>query len=336
MPRSPATVAVLMFGGASLFEMSVPISVFGMDRSDSGAPKFSLRPIAADGDPVISTGGVKIHAQYGLDDLDDAGIVVVPTWRGADEPLPHTTADALRAAHGDGAVVVGLCLGTFVLAAAGLLDGRRAVTHSRYAAELAARYPRVRVDPAVLYVDDGDVVTSAGGAAGLDACVHLVARFWGVQAAAAIAGRLAIPPQRSGEQAQVVPDTLRDGSDGAPIGEIMEYVVRNLDHKVDVDYLAKEFRLSRRTLDRHFRAATGMSLIQWLLHQRLLRTQQLLEETDLTVDAIAHQVGLSNAVSLRPVFRRVMGVSPQAYRGGFRERGVKPRNGHCDNTNRRS
>ncbi|OBA63066.1 hypothetical protein A5647_06280 [Mycobacterium sp. 1100029.7] len=319
MPRSPINVAVLMFGGASLFEMSVPISVFGMDRSDSGAPKFSLRTIAADGDPMISTGGVRIHARYGLHDLDDAGIIVIPTWRAVDEPLPEATAEAIRVAHGDGAIVVGLCLGTFVLAAAGLLDGRRAVTHSRYAAELAARYPKVRVDPAVLYVDDGDIVTSGGGTAGLDACIHVVARFWGVKAATAIADRMAIPPQRSGEQTQAVPDALRYGSDGARISEIMEYVVSNLDQKFDIDYLAREFDLSRRTLDRHFRAATGLSPIQWLLHQRLLRTQKLLEETDLTVDAIAHQVGLSTAVSLRPIFRRATGVSPQAYRAGFRD-----------------
>lgn len=321
MPRNPINVAVLMFGGASLFEMSVPISVFGMDRSDSGAPRFSLRTIAADGEPVISTGGVKIHTQHGRNGLDDAGIVVIPTWRAADQPLPEATAEAIRAAHGDGAIVVGLCLGTFVVAATGLLDGRRAVTHSRYAPELAARYPKVRVDPAVLYVDDGDIVTSAGGAAGLDACIHLVARFWGMTAATAIAGRMAIPPQRSGEQAQCVPGALRDGSDGARVSEIMEYLVGNLDQKVDIDCLAKEFALSRRTLDRHFRAATGLSPIQWLLHQRLLRTQHLLEETDLTIDAIARQVGLSSGVSLRPAFRRAMGVSPQAYRAGFHGRG---------------
>jgi transcriptional regulator GlxA family with amidase domain len=320
MPRDPSTVAVLMFSGAALFDMSVPISVFGMDRSDSGAPKFSLLPIATDEQPIVSTGGVKVVPQYGLGDLDDAGIVIVPTWRGADEALPERSVEAIRAAHADGAVVVGLCLGTFVLAAAGLLNGRRAATHSRHAAELAARYPQVRVDPAVLYVDDGDVVTSAGGAAGLDACLHIVARFWGVKAAAAIAGRMANPPPRSGAQSQVVPDVVLDTGDGARLSAIMEYVVRNLDRQFDIEDLAREFAVSRRTFDRHFRAATGLSPVQWVLYQRVLRSQHLLEETDLTVDAIAHQVGLSNAVSLRPVFRRLVGVSPQAYRVDFRDR----------------
>ncbi|CQD07240.1 transcriptional regulator containing an amidase domain and an AraC-type DNA-binding HTH domain protein [Mycobacterium lentiflavum] len=324
MPRSTTNVAVLMFSGASLFEMSVPISVFGMDRSDSGAPKFSLLPIAADGRPVISTGGVKIRAEYGLRDLDTAGIVIVPTWHEtdheADEAQLERTVEAIRNAHADGAIVVGLCMGTFALAAAGLLHGRRAVTHWRHTAELAARYPTVRVDPAVLYVDDGDVVTSAGGTAGLDACLHIVARFWGVKAATAIADRMASPPQRSGAQTQLIPDAILAGGDRARLSEIMEYVVRNLDRQLDIDDLATQFDLSRRTFDRRFREATGLSPVQWVLHQRVFRAQHLLEETDLTVDAIAHHIGLSNAVSLRPVFRRVVGLSPQAYRSGFRSR----------------
>lgn len=318
MPRDISTIAVLMFSGVPMFETSVPISVFGMDRTDSGAPKFTLLAVAAEDGPLISTAGVQIHAPYVLDDLGDAGIVVIPSWRGPQESVPERCLEAIRSAHADGAVVVGLCMGAFVLAATGLLDGRRAATHWFHAAALAARYPKIRVDPGVLFVDDGDVITSAGTAAGLDACIHIVTRFWGVKAATAIAGRMAVPPQRSGAQPQIIPGSVQTGSDGNGLSEIMEYVIRNLDEKLDVDKLAAQFNLSRRTFDRRFRAATGLSPIQWILHQRVLHAQHLLEEIDLTVDAIARQVGLSNAVSLRPLFRRTVGISPQVYRAGFR------------------
>jgi len=315
MARDLTNIAVLMFDGVPMFETSVPISVFGMDRSDSGAPKFTLLPVAAENGPLTSTEGVQVHAPYDLDDLRHAGIVVVPGWRGPREPAPERCLEAIRAAHADGAVVVGLCMGAFVLAATGILDGRRAATHWSCAAELAARYPEVRVDRAVLYVDDGDLITSAGVAAGLDTCIHIVARFWGVKAAKAIAGRMAVPPQRSGAQAQITSGAT--GSDGEGLSEIMEFVLRNIDQKLDVDMLAVEVNLSRRTFDRRFRAATGLSPVQWISHQRVLRAQHLLEETDLTVDAIARRVGLSTAVSLRPQFRRIVGVSPQAYREIF-------------------
>ena len=320
MPRDISTIAVLMFNDVPLFETSVPISVFGMDRTSSGAPNFRLLPIAAEDGALISTGGVRIHAPFGLGDLSDAGIVMIPSWRAAEETVPHRALDAVRAAHADGAVMVGLSTGAFVLAAAGLLNGRRAATHWLYAAALAARYPKIQVDPAVLYVDDGDVITTAGTAAGLDACLHIVARFWGVKAATAIARRMAVAPQRSGAQAQVVADTTEEEDGGNGLSEIMDYVIRNLNEQIDIDRLAARFNLSRRTFDRRFRAATGLSAVQWIMHQRVLRTRHLLEDTDLTLDAIAHQVGLSKAVSLRPQFHRIVGVTPRAYRASFRTR----------------
>lgn len=320
MVRDVSKIAVLIFNGVPMFETSVPISVFGMDRTSSGAPKFALLPVAAEVGPLISTGGIQIHAPYQLDDLDDVGIVMVPSWRDPQETVPGPSLEAIRAAHAGGAVVVGLCMGAFVLAAAGLLDGRRAATHWFHAAALAARYPKIRVDPSVLFVDDGDVITSAGTAAGLDACIHIVRRFWGVKAATAIAQRMVVPPQRSGAQAQHIHGPVLTGTDADGLSEIMEYVIRHLDQQIDVDTLAAQFNLSRRTFDRHFRAATGLSPMQWILHQRVLRAQHLLEETDLTVNAIARQVGLSKAVSLRPLFRRVVGSTPHAYRESFRSR----------------
>jgi transcriptional regulator GlxA family with amidase domain len=320
MPRDVSNIAVLIFNGVPMFETSVPISVFGMDRTSSGAPRFTLLPVAAEDGPLISTGGIRTHAPYGLDDFRDSGIVIIPSWRDPQETVPERSLEAIRAAHADGAVIVGLCVGTFVLAATGLLDGRRAATHWFHAPALAARYPTIRVDPTVLFVDDGDVVTSAGTAAGLDACIHLVRRFWGVKAASAIARRMVVPPQRSGAQAQNIQDPVQTGTDGNGLTQIMEYVIRNLDQQIDVDSLAVQFDLSRRTFDRRFRGATGLSPMQWILHQRVLRAQHLLEETDLTVSAIARQVGLSEAVSLRPLFRRIVGMSPHSYRESFRRR----------------
>ncbi len=316
--RDQATVAVLMFDRAPMFETSVPISVFGTERVVSGAPRFELLPVAADDGPLTSTGGVRFHAPYGLDALDRAGIVIVPTWRDPLETPPEQVLEAVRAAHADGALVVGLCLGAFVLAATGLLDGRRAATHWFHAPTLAARHPEVRVDPAVLFVDDGDVVTSAGTAAGIDACLHVVRRTWGARAATAIARRMVVAPQRSGGQAQYVDHPLPDRHDGDDLSEVMTYALEHLDTRIDVGALAERAHLSRRTFDRRFRALTGVSPLQWLLHQRILHAQRLLEDTDLPIDTVARRVGLATGVSLRPHFNRVVGVSPQTYRDTFR------------------
>ncbi|WP_051341754.1 GlxA family transcriptional regulator [Pseudonocardia spinosispora] len=319
MTRDKATVVVLMFNRAPLFETSVPISVFGVDRTPSGAPRFTLLPVAAEPGVLVSTGGIQLHAPNDLAALRDAGIVVVPSWRDATERPPEPALRALRDAHEGGALIVGLCMGAFVLAASGLLDGRRAATHWYHAPALAAAYPRITVDPTVLYEDDGDVVTSAGTAAGLDACLHVVRRYWGVAAATVIARRMVVPPQRGGGQAQYIDQPVPEIRDGDELGDAMEYALRNLDDgMLDVETLAAQVHLSRRTFDRRFRAATGVSPLQWLLHQRILRAQRLLENTDLPVDAVARQVGFTAAVSLRPPFRRIVGVSPQDYRLTFR------------------
>lgn len=321
MPRDRATVAVLMFDRAPMFETAVPISVFGADRTASGAPAFTLLPVAAEPGPLRSTGGVQLHAPYGLDALERAGTVVVPTWRDPLEDPPEPVLAAIRAAHSGGALVVGLCLGAFVLAAAGLLEGRRAATHWFFAPTLAARYPGITVDPDVLFVDDGDLVTSAGTAAGLDACLHVVRRTWGAKAATAIARRMVVPPQRSGGQAQFIDQPVPEVRADESLSSAMTYALEHLAEPLDVDALARRSHLSRRTFDRRFRALTGSSPLQWLLYQRILHARWLLEDTDLPVDTVARHVGLANAVSLRPHFHRVLGVSPQRYRDTFRSVG---------------
>jgi transcriptional regulator GlxA family with amidase domain len=321
MGRPPfATVAVLLFDRTPLFETSVPISVFGVDRAATGAPRFELRAVAAEGGPLTTTGGIGLQAPHGLRALAGAEVIVVPSWRDPEEEPPERVLAALRRAHARGTTVVGLCLGAFVLAAAGLLDGRRAATHWLYASKLAARHPHVAVDPSALFVDDGDIVTSAGTAAGIDACLHLVRTAHGARAANAIARRMVVPPQRAGGQAQYIEQPLPERVEHDAIGASLAHAVAHLDVTIDVDQLARHAHTSRRSFDRHVRALTGTSPHQWLLHQRILKAQRLLEDTDLSIDAIARQVGFSTAVSLRPHFRRLVGVSPHSYRTSFAAR----------------
>jgi transcriptional regulator GlxA family with amidase domain len=315
--RDPLVVAVLVFDGSPLFEMSVPLSVFTPDVSPEVGHRFELQSVAAETDVLRTTGGLEIRAPYGLDALETAGIVVVPAWRNPHERPGEPVLAALRAAHAGGAVIVGLCLGAFVLAAAGLLDGRRAATHWAYVDALAAGYPDVTVDGAALFVDEGDVLTSAGAAAGIDACLHLVRRTIGAGTAAAIARRMVVPPQRSGTQAQYLDQPVPERVDD-DMFQVIAHALEHLGSPLDVDGMAARAHMSRRAFDRKFRAAVGDSPMRWLLHQRVLHAQRLLEGTDLSVDAIARHVGLGAGVSLRPHFRRQVGVSPQAYRQAFR------------------
>lgn len=318
MSRDRSIIAVLLFDRAPLFEQSVPVSVFGVDRTPSGAPPFTLLTAAGEPGILTTTGGIRMHAPHDLGVLGQAGIVIVPSWRDARERPPESALRALRDAHADGALIVGLCMGAFVLAASGLLDGRRAVTHWFHAPALAEMYPHVRVDPDVLYADDGDVVTSAGTAAGLDACLHVVRRIWGASAATSIARRMVTPPQRAGGQAQYIDQPLPPRPEEDEFGRVMAWALAHLDEAIGIDDLAARACLSRRTFDRRFRAATGMSPLQWLLHQRVLGARTLLERTELPVDHVARKVGLGSAVSLRQPFRRLVGVSPQQYRATFR------------------
>jgi transcriptional regulator GlxA family with amidase domain len=323
MSRGPFTrVAVLMFDRTPLFETSVPISVFGVDRAASGAPRFELLAVAAEPGPIVSTAGIQLVAPHDLTPVADAEVVIVPGWRDPNEHPPQGAIDALNAAHERGATVVGLCLGAFVLAAAGLLDGRRVATHWLHAPALAARHPQLRVDPSVLFVDDGDVVTSAGTAAGIDACLHLVRTAHGARAATAIARRMVVAPQRVGGQAQYIEQALPESTEPDDLTDALDFALGNLRDDLDVDDLVARSNMSRRTFDRRFRARLGTSPHQWLLHQRIIHAQRLLEDTDLSVDAIAGTAGFGTAITMRPHFRRIVGVSPQAYRQNHRPQNV--------------
>ncbi|WP_225844498.1 GlxA family transcriptional regulator [Streptomyces sp. HPF1205] len=321
--RRPEVVAVLLFSGGPIFESSIPLSVFGIDRQDAGVPRYRLLVCAGEDGPLRTTGGLELSAPYGLEALSRAGTVVVPTWRSISQAPPPEALDAIRRAHEEGARIIGLCTGAFVLAAAGLLDGRPATTHWMYAPTLAKRYPSVHVDPRELFVDDGDVLTSAGTAAGIDLCLHVVRTDHGAEAAAALARRLVVPPRRSDWQApgqrhldRSLPEEI--GSD--PLAEVVAWALEHLHEQFDVEALAARAYMSRRTFDRRFRSLTGSAPLQWLITQRVLQAQRLLETSDYSVDEVAGRCGFRSPVALRGHFRRQLGSSPASYRAAYRAR----------------
>ncbi|WP_149562571.1 helix-turn-helix domain-containing protein [Streptomyces cacaoi] len=323
--RRREIVAVLLFSGGPIFESSIPLSVFGIDRQDAGVPRYRLLVCAGEDGPLRTTGGLQLSAPFGLDAVSRAGTVVVPAWRSITQPPPAAALDALRRAHEEGARVIGLCTGAFVLAAAGLLDGRPATTHWMYAPTLAKRYPAVHVDPRELFVDDGDILTSAGTAAGIDLCLHVVRTDHGAEAASALARRLVVPPRRgtnqeSGGHPRHLDRSLPEEIGADPLAEVVAWALEHLHEQFDVETLAARAYMSRRTFDRRFRSLTGSAPLQWLITQRVLQAQRLLETSDYSVDEVAGRCGFRSPVALRGHFRRQLGASPAAYRAAYRAR----------------
>jgi len=318
MPQPlPTTVAVVAFDGISPFHLSVPCLVFGEDRSAIGVPPFRLFVCATRAGRLRTSAGFDIDVAHDLGALRRAQIVIVPSWRDTDEKPPAALLDALRRAHSRGAQIVGLCLGAFVVADAGLLDERDATTHWNYAAAFAARYPAVRLDPDVLYVDHGDVLTSAGTAASLDCCLHLLRQRCGAEVANRVARRLVVAPHREGGQAQFIEQPLPAAQRDDKLQALLGWVVQHLDQPHSVDSLAGRVAMSRRTFTRRFRQTTGTTLLQWLLNQRLARARRLLETTDRAVEWVALEAGFGSAVSLRQHFAASLGTSPTRYRAQF-------------------
>ncbi|MFJ8711807.1 helix-turn-helix domain-containing protein [Streptomyces violaceus] len=318
--RRKEIVAVLLFSGGPIFESSIPLSVFGIDRQDAGVPRYRLLVCGGEDGPLRTTGGLELSAPHGLEAISRAGTVVVPAWRSITSPPPDEALDALRRAHEEGARIVGLCTGAFVLAAAGLLDGRPATTHWMYAPTLAKRYPSVHVDPRELFVDDGDVLTSAGTAAGIDLCLHIVRTDHGNEAAGALARRLVVPPRRAGGQERYLDRSLPEEIGADPLAEVVAWALEHLHEQFDVETLAARAYMSRRTFDRRFRSLTGSAPLQWLITQRVLQAQRLLETSDYSVDEVAGRCGFRSPVALRGHFRRQLGSSPAAYRAAYRAR----------------
>ncbi|HLQ32756.1 MAG TPA: helix-turn-helix domain-containing protein [Chloroflexota bacterium] len=314
------TVAALAFEQVAPFELAVACEVFGVDRSDMDLPNYDFFVCAMDQPPLQVKGNLfTINTPYRVEDLERAGTIVVP----ATSPVVHQrpaehVLEALRSAHDRGARILSVCSGAFVLAAAGLLDGRRATTHWMYAAELARQYPKVKVDPKVLYVGEDNIYTSAGTAAGIDLCLHIVRLDYGAEVANMFARRMVVPPHRDGGQAQYVDLPVPATPEDHDLSATLSWMRHSLEQELTVPELARRAHMSPRTFARRFVAATGTTPHKWLLSQRILRAQQLLESTDLPVELVAERSGLGSAATLRQHFQRQLDTSPQAYRRTFK------------------
>jgi AraC family transcriptional regulator, transcriptional activator FtrA len=314
--RRRPIVAVLAYDGVNTFELGLAAEVFGL--TDMGANWYrvvvcSERP----GQPVLANNGISIVTDSSLKVLAQANTIVVPGWLHIEDSPPATLLTALRRAHQRGARVASICSGVFVLAAAGLLDGRRAAAHWAQSEQLASRYPAVRVDPNVLYVDDGDIMSSAGRAAGLDLCLHIVRRDYGAGVANRVAQRLVIPPHREGGQAQFMPQPVYK-TEGNALASVFAWAQCHLDQDLTIARLASRARMSRRSLIRRFEDATGMPPGEWVVQMRVSRARELLETTQLSVERVATATGFGSADALRHHFRLRLGTSPARYRSAFR------------------
>ncbi|MCZ2811464.1 helix-turn-helix domain-containing protein [Modestobacter sp. VKM Ac-2979] len=322
-PGAPVVVSVVVADGVvGSFGLGVTSEVFGYDRTAMGLPLFDFALVTEVPGVVRTDTGVRLLVDDGLERLAVSDIVLITAWELYEREPSAALIAGIRDAHARGAIVVSQCTGAFVVAAAGLLDGCRATTHWRHAGELAARFPAVTVDPAVLYVDCGRLITGAGTAAGVDTLLHLVRREWGTAAANALAREMVVPPHRDGGQAQYI-DTPVARCEDDLLGVVLEWARAHLAEEISVELLARRALMSPRSFARRFKATTGTTPHAWLLGQRLAAAEALLEGSDAPVEEIARLVGFGTAAGLREQFTRRRGVSPRAYRQTFRA-GARP------------
>lgn len=312
-------VVALVGEQAAAFELGVVAQVFGLDRSDDGFPVHDFALCAARAGPVRTTSGFTLQVEHGPERIAAADLITVPAWPQLEENPPAPLVEALHDALARGARVLSVCTGAFLLAEAGILDGRRAATHWQFAERLARNHPRVLVDRDVLYVEDGPVLTSAGAAAGIDACLHLVRLEHGAATANALARRMVVPAHRSGGQAQFIEMPVPGTRAEYGLTGLVDWMQEHLDQPLTVEMLAARASMSPRTFARRFKAATGTTPHRWLLDQRLHLAEELLESTDLPVDAVAKRAGFGSADTLRHHFSARRGVAPAAHRRTFRD-----------------
>lgn len=310
------SVAVILQEPVAAFEYGVVCEVFGVDRTDEGVPPMELRVCGIEpGKPLNFTTGAQIVPTHGLDACADADLVAIPAGRLAAD-YPDEVLEVLRAADRRGAYILSVCTGAFVLAAAGLLDGKSATTHWKYGAQMAELFPEVRVNTDVLYVQEGNIITSAGTAAGIDASLHLIRTEHGPVAANKIARRMVVPPHRDGGQRQFVKEPVPEcDSDG--FGQVLGWMLSNLDADIAISDMAARAHMSPRTFARRFRDEVGTSPLRWLTEQRVLAAQGLLESSDHGIEEIARQVGFGSATLLRHHFSTAVGITPTAFRSRF-------------------
>lgn len=311
-------VAVLAYDGLCTFEFGVAYEVFGLPRPEMGRDWYRYTVCAVEPGPLRAAGGLTVTVDTGLEALNEADLIIVPGWRDIAAPVPPALIERLVDAHRRGARLMSLCSGVAVLAATGLLNGRRATSHWRYVAALAATYPAIRFEAAGLYVDEGDILTAAGSAAGIDLALHVVRGDFGPDAANSVARRLVVPPHRAGGQAQFIPAPVARDHEASRLGAVIDHMRANLAEPLPIAALAQRAGMSERTFHRRFQALTGESPGEWLTVARVARACELMErEPTAPLDEIAVRVGLGGAGNMRQVFRARLGITPNAYRASF-------------------
>ncbi|CAI1511268.1 transcriptional activator FtrA [Serratia quinivorans] len=315
---SVINVCIVVFQDIIPFHLSVPCAVFEKALNAQGEAAYSLKICATEAGPLRTNAGFSILAEHGLGALESCNMVIVPSWSTPQQAPSAKLISALQRAHSRGVRIVGLCMGAFVLAAAGLLDNRRATTHWHWMPDFVRLYPSISVDRNVLYVDDGDIVTSAGTAASIDCCLHLVRQHCGADAANAVARMLVVPPHRQGGQAQYIERPVYNTASGDRFMEALSWASENLQIELSLDVICEKACMSRRSFTRRFQQTTGTTVTQWLLNQRLAVAQRFLEKTDQPVELVAQKSGFSSALSMRRHFQQQFKTSPSLYRREFR------------------
>jgi AraC family transcriptional activator FtrA len=313
----PGLVAVITYDGLCTFEFGIAVEVFGLPRPEFAFPWYRFTAVSAEARRARAIGGIVVEAGAPLSRLQQARTIIVPGWRDRNERPPERLLRAIAQAAARGARCLSICSGVFVLAAAGLLDGRRATTHWRHMPDLKRLYPRISIEEDTLYVDEGNVITSAGSAAGIDACLHLVRRDFGAKVANSVARRLVMPPHRDGGQAQYVAAPIQ-ARPGRTIGEVMDWARARLSQPIAISAMARRARMSERTFLRRFNESTGAGPAAWLQQERMSRARELLESGTLSLADISAQCGYQSLETFRVAFRRSVGTSPAAYRARFR------------------
>lgn len=314
---SPPGVVVLAYDGLCTFEFGVAVEIFGLPRPEMGEAWYRFAVAGVDEGELRAMGGIRILTDGDLSLLNAADVIVIPGWRGADQAVPAPLCEALRQASARGCRLLSICSGVFVLAATGLLDGRKATTHWRYVEVLKRRFPAIDVVEDVLYQDEGNILTSAGSAAGIDLCLHVVRRDYGMEAANRVARRLVIPPHRDGSQTQQLSRPVAQLRESQRLGQLFDYLHQHLAASHTVDSLSRRVGMSQRTFLRRFQDATGTTPARWLLNERLLRAKDYLENSRLSIDSIAEQTGFGQSATLRHHFRQHYALSPAQYRKQF-------------------
>ena len=311
-------VVALAYDGLCTFEFGVAVEVFGLPRPELGERWYRFAVASVDQGELRATGGVRIVVDGGYELLQEADTIVIPGWRDVSSPVPEALCDALREAHQRGCRIISICSGVFVLAAAGLLDDRKATTHWRYVSELQRRFPAINVVEDVLYVGHHDVLTSAGSAAGIDLCLHVVRTDFGLEIANNVARRLVLQPHRDGSQTQQQLRPVARSRESQRFGLLLDWLHNNIAQKHTLDALASQVGMSPRTLMRRFQESTGLTPARWLMNERLNRAQQALNTSHISIEQIAQQTGFGSANSLRYHFQKRFGISPQALRNQMR------------------